>query len=321
MEKASLVNGRTIGLIRKAILAPSSHNTQPWLFRLSDSVIDLLADRTRALPVNDPDHRELTISCGCALMNLRVAAAGSGFFPEVRLLPHADEPDLLARVTITPASGSPPPESALLEFIEKRRTHRKRFLSRDVDAATLGDLMEAARTEGAWLRPFSDEDVKRQVARLVAEGDALQWANANWRKELAAWMRPARCGDGLTVATLSAPIVRVVVRTFDMGSGVGAKDRKLAETAPLLAVLGTDGDTVCDWLQAGQALQHILLAACRHGLQASFLNQPIQVAELRPRLQEVVGGGFPQILLRVGYPVEEVRPVPRLSLEEVMVSS
>ena len=34
--------------------------------------VELLADRTRALPVNDPQDRELTISCGCALFNLRV---------------------------------------------------------------------------------------------------------------------------------------------------------------------------------------------------------------------------------------------------------
>ena len=58
-------------LVQAATLAPSSHNTQPWLFRLEGQVIELLADRTRALPVNDPDDRELTISCGCALFNLR----------------------------------------------------------------------------------------------------------------------------------------------------------------------------------------------------------------------------------------------------------
>jgi hypothetical protein len=49
---------------RKAVLAPSSHNTQPWVFRIGASEIDLFADRTRALPVNEPEDRELTIRCG-----------------------------------------------------------------------------------------------------------------------------------------------------------------------------------------------------------------------------------------------------------------
>lgn len=37
-------------LVQAATLAPSSHNTQPWLFRLEGTVIGLLADPTaRAL--------------------------------------------------------------------------------------------------------------------------------------------------------------------------------------------------------------------------------------------------------------------------------
>jgi len=38
-----------ITLVGRAVLAPSSHNTQPWRFRVSDAVIDLFADRARAL--------------------------------------------------------------------------------------------------------------------------------------------------------------------------------------------------------------------------------------------------------------------------------
>lgn len=48
------------GSDRKAVLAPSSHNTQPSLFHVSHSTIDLFADRDRALPVNDPNDRDLT---------------------------------------------------------------------------------------------------------------------------------------------------------------------------------------------------------------------------------------------------------------------
>ena len=37
-------------LVNYAILAPSSHNTQPWLFRIGEQSLELIADRTRALP-------------------------------------------------------------------------------------------------------------------------------------------------------------------------------------------------------------------------------------------------------------------------------
>jgi hypothetical protein len=148
----------------------------------------------------------------------------------------------------------------------------------------------------------------------------VQWGNPSWRRELAAWMHPRRRGDGLSVPALAAPAAQLVVRTFDMGGGVGAKDRELAEASPLLAVLGTDSDHPRHWMLAGQALQRTLLVACGHGLQASYLNQPIQVASLRARLQTLVGSGFPQILLRFGYPVEEVPASPRRALEDVIES-
>lgn len=111
---------------------------------------------------------------------------------------------------------------------------------------------------------------------------------------------------------------QLMVRTFDMGGGVGAKDQELAEASPVLALVGSDGDRARDWLMTGQALERLLLAGCRLGLQASYLNQPIQTASLRPRLQDLVGRGFPQILIRIGYPTETVPASPRRPVEDVI---
>lgn len=307
-----------VALLRAAVLAPSSHNTQPWRFRVAGSTIDLLADRTRALAENDPQDRELTISCGCALMNLRSAAAQRGLQARVQLRPVGELPDWLARVTLSEGSNAPASEGALAEFMALRRTHRERFAPRPVDSATLDQLIGAATAEGAWLRPLSGEEVRRQAAALVAEGDAVQWAKAGWRRELAAWMHTRRRGDGLTLPGLMIPLAKLIVRGLDLGARVGAQDRELARSSPVLAVLGSPGDHPTDWLQAGQALQRILLVACRHGLQASYLNQPIQVAVLRPRLQALVGDGFPQLPLRLGYPPDQAPASPRRPVEEVI---
>lgn len=285
---------------------------------MSESTIHLYADRARALPVNDPDDRELTISCGCALMNLRVAAAAEGLDVRIEALPDADEPDRLARISFSVTPGPPAEEASLVSFIEQRRTYRKRFLPRNVEAAALNLMIDAAEREGAWLRLLATDSARHRAAELVAEGDVAQWANPSWRRELAVWMHPRRRGDGLTVPALAVPLARVVVRTFDMGGGVGAKDRYLAGASPVLAVLGTDGDQPRNWLLAGQALERVLLVACQNGLQASYFNQPIQVASLRSKLQDMVGGGFPQILLRLGYPAEEIPAAPRRAVEDVI---
>jgi len=103
-----------------------------------------------------------------------------------------------------------------------------------------------------------------------------------------------------------------------MGGGIGAKDRELAEASPLMAVLGTQRDGPIDWLTAGQALQRVLLTACQFDLQASFLNQPVQVASLRPKLQTLVNRAVPQIVLRFGYPEGDMPATPRRPIHDVV---
>jgi hypothetical protein len=306
--------------IAQAILAPSSHNTQPWWFRVVGQHIDLFADRTRALPVNDPDDRELTLSCGCALMNLRIAAASHNDEVRVELLPDPEDPDWLARLTVIPEGEIAASEAGLAEWIPLRHTYRKPFANRPIESPVIDALIKAAHAEKAWFHPLLTPDARQKAAALVTEGDARQWGDPSWRRELAAWMHPRRQGDGLTVSSWSGPLTQLVVRTLDMGRSMGSQDNDLAKSAPLLAVLGSRQDDERGWLEAGQGLQRVLLTARQLGLQASYLNQPLQVQSLRPEVEKLAEGiGSPQILLRLGYPLEEVPSSPRRPLENVLL--
>lgn len=138
-------------LVRAAVLAPSSHNTQPWRFSVRDDCIALYADRTRALPANDPADRELTISCGCALMNLRVAAAAGGFEPKIKILPEPRDTDLLAYVELAPSTDRANDNAQLFPAITKRRTYRKRYEAKSVPDEVLDELAESAQSEGGWV--------------------------------------------------------------------------------------------------------------------------------------------------------------------------
>ena len=138
-------------LLRYAVRAPSSHNTQPWRFRLFDDAVELYADRTRALPVVDHDDRELVISCGASLLTLRTAIRHYGFEDDVQLLPDEREPDLLARIRL----GAPRPpkfeEKHLFWAIAKRHTNRHSFDDCEVPTGLVEELERAAADEGALL--------------------------------------------------------------------------------------------------------------------------------------------------------------------------
>ncbi|SPT51226.1 hypothetical protein [Actinomadura madurae] len=93
-------------LVTAAVAAPSVHNTQPWRFRLNSAeVMELHTDLDRRLTVIDPRAQALHISCGAALLNLRLAIRMTGHAPQVELLSAApDRPTLLASVRAVDAS-------------------------------------------------------------------------------------------------------------------------------------------------------------------------------------------------------------------------
>jgi hypothetical protein len=300
-----------------AILAPSGHNTQPWRFRIAGDAVEVCADRTRALPVVDPEDRELTIACGAALLHLRLALERLGVCPEIDLLPDGDDADLLARVRFGPVFPSPPEEDDLFAAVPLRRTNRQPYDDRPVPTELFPALAAAVAAEGAHLRAVEGE-TRRVVSDLVAGADRIQWADRHFRRELASWLHPSRHGEGMQAFSRYG-LGPLVVRSLDLGKDMGRKDHELAEEAPLLVVLGTDGDTPGDWLMAGQALARLLLRARVDGVDAAYLNQPIQVAALRPRLAEVTGAtGIPQVMLRLGYG-PEVDPAPRRAVSDVLI--
>jgi hypothetical protein len=306
-----------------AVLAPSSHNTQPWIFRVRSNAVELYADRTRGLPVVDPEDRALVISCGATLFYLRLAMRRFGYADEVETLPDADDPDLLARVRPGPEREATAEDHLLFGAVKERHSNRNPYESRAVPEELLSALRKAAQEEQAWLH-LVDEEAKHAVADLVSEGDRIQMADKRFRRELASWVHfnRTKSRDGIPgyafgfgdLMSLAGPFV---IRTFDTGKGQAAKDQELAEESTVLAILGTNEEAPQEWLAAGQALAKVLLRARAEDVWASFLNQPIEVPELRPRLRELAGeGGLPQLLLRMGYS-SGVRHTPRRAADEV----
>lgn len=311
-------------LLNYAVLAPSGYNTQPWLFKVTGTEVALYADRTRTLPVSDPDNRELIMSCGAALFHLRTALRHYGFEPIVRTFPNLDEPDLLAYVRIGPPRAPTLSEHRLFMAIKKRRTSRLPFRDEAIDARRLQKLEAAAEMEGARLHVFQQGAGRAVLEALIAESDRLQHTDRRFRRELATWIHANgnRRQDGMPGYThgmgdLLSYAGPLLMRRLDWDRQ-GTKIRELAAAAPVLAVLSTQSNTPPAWLAAGQAIGRVLLQACDYGLSGSFFNQPVEVAALRPQVADLVGSRLhPQLVLRLGV-AQETRMTPRRPVHEVL---
>jgi hypothetical protein len=317
-------------VLRYAVLAPSSHNAQPWKFQLYKQGIAIYADYSRRLPVSDPDDHELFMSIGAAIMNLRIAAEHFGFQCDVRFT-DSDDRDLplaFARLQRDALRKTDESFGELFFSITKRHTNRHTFLAARVPDSVISRL--ANLTNGSEVGVFISTEPRRnmQVAQLVARAERQQLSNPEFRRELADWLRPNRTekADGMTgaafgISDISSAVAPWAVKVMDLGGFRARHDERLCIEAPALLVLhGEDVKRV--WIAVGEVLQRILLTLTRDGLQVSFFNMPIEIPEARLALRKLLGiSSLPQLLLRIGYSLEKTSPTPRRAVEDCIIAA
>jgi nitroreductase len=311
------IDERARFLLRYAVLAPSSHNAQPWRFDVDGDEVVVTAEESRWLAAADPDERELLLSVGCAVENLRVAAERFGFDPRVAY--HDDRGTAGATVTLVPAdegeaAGRPTP---LFDAITDRRTSHAPFDGRTLDATTLERLRAAVVGADVGLRLVDDPDRRRAVAELQAEADRLLMDDPDYRKELGRWIGRGTLGT----SWLLARVGQAVVTHLDLGDREAAKNSALVESAPVVAVLTTDADEPQARIEAGRAFERVALRAAAEGVAVHPMSQTLERPALRERLAALLDCGTdrPQHLFRIGYADEPATHTPRWPLETFLV--
>ncbi|MFI0828049.1 Acg family FMN-binding oxidoreductase [Streptomyces roseolus] len=309
--------------VADAVLAPSMHNAQPWLFHYveAEGALWLRMDPARTMPHTDPSTRGLHLGCGAALFNLRVAAAHAGWEPRIRLVPQAADPEALAVITFGP-SGEQDDIAALYPAIPRRHTSRRPFSDEAVPDGLLDGLRGAARAEGARLDLAGDWQVE-WIRELVWDAELAEGLAPAMRDEITRWTAGTDTArsEGIPSSALGPRRHggRAPVRDFGAGRQIGGQGSAVFEESPCLAVLGTREDRREDWMTAGQAMERVLLQATRDGLSTSLNSQVLEWPELRAALRDPVSGArYPQMLIRLGYG-PEASATPRRSVSEVLV--
>lgn len=305
-------------LLGAGALAPSSYNSQPWRLRWHDGAVEVHADLERALPVADPECRELRLACGAAIANVRLAVRAQGRRAHLRLLPDPDDPWFLGVVTVGAPLGATSTENALAEAIPRRRTDRSTLAGHGLTPQVREEMRTAAQREHCWAVFVDDGTERRALHQLAVRAHTVQQSDPAFHAEWARWVgSDDGAGAGLPREVLSRePRPDGRWRLRDFGAGADPDDARTPARMddPALLVLATTLDQPLAHLQAGQALQHLLLLATVRGLAASFVAPPLEVAETRAELRQLLGGAlWPQAALRLGVRERAVPRPPRRS--------
>ncbi len=306
-------------LLRYAILAPSSYNTQPWNFNISGNRIDIFADRSGWLRVADANQRELYLSLGCCLENLLVAADHFGYNCSVTYFPGPK--DLVASVILQPGS-SPMLDPRLFSAIPSRLTNRNPYEARAVADTDLETLQSFGSDKDVRTSLVTDSATKKKFLDLIVRADQIQYSDADFKSELGRWLSQGLMGP----TGIQAKIDQMEVVFLDNGPDQIRKDTELINSTPYLGFISTRNNDSRSQVLAGQTFERFWLAATTLGISLQPMSQALEVQETKRelgRLLPVEAGGAE--LVQQTFRLGNARPLPehtpRKPLEEVLIGA
>lgn len=325
-ERAAAAAGTGRDIVAFAVRAPSIHNTQPWLWRVDGTRLELYADRRRQLPVADPEGRHLAISCGAALQHAVVRARVLGQTCEVTQLPSPRDPDHLETVHLYP--GRPDQDArAECELLARRRTDRRRFTAWPLPEDRLDELTSSVEVPGTTALTLREAARRVRVGLLVSRALLAESSDPRYGAEQARWTEPTVDG-GVPETHRPTPHPRLGVSSRYDDPAAESLERDAVQGTDGLIVITTEQDGPRDWLRTGVLLCRLWTGAMSAGLSVVPLSQVVEVAETRSALAEelspagVAAAGHPQLLLRLGWQEISRNPLPptgRRGVDEVLL--
>jgi nitroreductase len=314
-------------LISYAILAPNSHNTQPWLFRVSRNQIEIMPNFKRSLDYSDRTYRELYISLGCALGNILVAAEYFGFSYNVDYLPEDRMEEVAVLVVFSESRKMKSELSVLFPFIPKRVTNRAQYKTEKIKNEILNEAQNLVDESEINIHFFTKKTDMARAGQLIYEAHMFAYGDKYFKEELSKWVRPVYTSktDGMPLFGLGVPRpLTILARNLIKGVPAklqSTKDKKLVASSPGVLVATSNDDTKENWLRAGKILEYILLSFTKNGIVVAPMAGVVEHEPSREKLKKLLKSKeHPLFFARFGYSEIKVHPSPRISASDLVVS-
>jgi hypothetical protein len=288
-----------LALVRAAILAANPHNTQPWLFRVAKSRIELYLDTKRNVGALDPFLREEHIGLGCALENLMLAARAGSYNATLNLLPGKlgpipgePKPKLVARIDLAPGK---PGDSELYAAIPHRHTNRSAYIPQKPVPPQFIDALSRVAGDETDVRIFlfQAEADRRRIVQASATANVALYSDPEIQRGTDPWFRLAwrsvqKFRDGLAIDNFGeAPVAAGFTKMLPAWvlQWASAREEKtgyadLMLSAPLIGMLAVrDRYDQEQCLRAGRIWQRAHLLATARGLAGRPCNEAVELVD------------------------------------------
>lgn len=332
-----------LGLVHSAILAASPHNSQPWLFKISTSSIDLYADTKRHVGAIDPFLREMYMGVGCALENLLLAAKANGYSYQLRYFPSPADPSLAASIVFKKDQAT---VSTLYHAIPHRHTNRgahdtMRPISTNIMNALSMLANELTHVKLVWLDKKTDRshffDLIEQATNEIILDEQQSKSSFHWLRKN--WQELQDKKDGVSIDTTGiSPALRAIAKILPSISRessdqyfLGAMKKQRDQTDMIGIIMVKNNRDNTHRLQGGRYWQRMHLWGTTERLAMQPVNQiperidrndslgkkSIFVGQMHGLLNQTQW----QVLMpfRIGHPLQEALPSPRRHVNDVVI--
>lgn len=193
-------------LLETAVYTPSPHNVQPWRLRiLSDETADLLIEKRRTLPKEDPTGSFIILSMGLFIEALSIVAANNSLKLDFHLCQPASRftPDQIAKTEgqllpfarlslgrqITNAIGELANSKFDNALFHRRRTSRISFSAQPVPNEAVEALSKLAREWGQTYEQVVAPEIIEQILERNIEAVFEDLNVRAYHDEIVEWFR------------------------------------------------------------------------------------------------------------------------------------
>lgn len=315
--------GEVYKILHYASLAGSSHNSQPWKVEVykEDSIL-IYADTERVLSVVDKTGRELYISIGAFIENLRIAASNFSYDAVVKINnPLAITSQPVATIYLSPAKV--PRKDFDLKDVELRTTLRIPFKAdpiKDEDIKMLLNydnerihFFSSASSEGKFIAANELAAFEKQSRDSLALNELAQWIRFSDKdvNEKRDGLTPA----GMGIKGLAGFFVRNFYTPNDskkesfVVKGIEKTQRQVENCGGWIIVSHED-DNISGWLHTGILYERLNIGCRKLNVGFHPMNQIIEEAEFENRTKNQLKlQGKILFVARIGYVNDYTKPV------------
>lgn len=308
-------------IIEIARLAPSVHNTQPWVVKAIDKGIEITIDQNYALLDGDPTGRQTIISLGIFAEAVCIGAEHTGL--KVKRVVFN------ARVAVIICVFSPKKiasDGQVLEMLKKRCTDRSIYQPTDITGSMVSGLEKIKKSRDITVHVVTDKNMLRIIAELTAKGIRLALSSPSFRKELSnylvlPWSNKKR---GIAVRSLYLPWILEVMEPIFMRSGIGLDAESKLEkqrwmSASAVVVITSKGDMPDYWFEVGRVYLQVSLAIESFGLSQATSASLVEASDFHEDIEGLLKTKQRiQSVLRIGTGSTHRMHSPRVGAEELI---